>query len=132
MLGSEPVEGIVERWADSARCSRLCKAVTEHLVRYSCFFPRILLWRINPFREKKREVSHFCDWYFHCWILSWKLIFYFEFYRSLKVIMLSLSPKFWILTEGLGQFFVKLSSTAVVWKLRLRLVLKKLLKKKFY
>lgn len=46
------------------------------------------------------------------------------------MIMLSLSPKFWILTEGLGQFFVKLSSTAMVWKLHLRLVLKKLLKKK--
>lgn len=48
------------------------------------------------------------------------------------MIMLSLSPKFWILTEGLGQFFVKLSSTAMVWKLHLRLVLKKLLKKKSF
>lgn len=42
------------------------------------------------------------------------------------MIMLCLSPKLWILTEGSGQFFVKLSLTAVVWKLHLRLVLKKL------
>jgi hypothetical protein len=51
-------------------------------------------------------------------------MFYFEFYRSSKVIMLCLSPKLWILTEGSGRSFVKVSVTAVVWKLRLRLVKK--------
>lgn len=42
------------------------------------------------------------------------------------MIMLCLNPKRWILTEGLGGFFAKVSLTAMVWRPHLRLVLKKL------
>lgn len=64
--------------------------------------------------KRKREVLCLWDCCFHGCVLSYKLMLCFEFDRNLKVIMLCLSPKFWILTEGLGQFFVKVSLTAMV------------------
>lgn len=84
-------------------------------------WPRGPAVQLEPLGEGGRE-ARACVICLHCGTPSCKLILFFDTYRNLKAIMSPLSPRLWILTEGLGQFFAKLSSTAMVWKLHSRWV----------